>query len=965
MFEPMISGVRIRFWVTRLVAGALLLWTGGVAAQWLDPGRPWRTAETAHFRIHFEEDARPAALRVGNVAERAYLVLAGELAWTPRDKIDVVLYSGVDHANGFASPLPFNRTGIFLTAPLDGELLDRGDWLELVLVHELTHVFHMDKAHGVPAGFRQVFGRLLWTFPNVMQPPWLVEGLAVQSESRAGDGMGRLGSAHFEAQLRDERKRGFISLRQINADGRGQPANRNYLYGAYFFDYLKRRYGAHAAAQHVAWYSTQWWPFRVHDSTLAVTKKPMDEVWIDFIADLDQQVSQRSAALWATNEQVGQALAAPWREVESLDMAPNGDLYVVAHDGISAPTLRRYPAGQSTAQSLVPVHGMARIDVREDGAVLIAQPQICEGYEVLFDVYQWTSADGLQRLTRCRRDVVAAWFGREGQIVGLRNDRTGTTQVELYDTRTGATRVLVAGEPTQYWTDVAASPEADSVVLIGKKAGVFSIERVDLNTGMRTVLHTDTAPMTRLHVAQEGALTFISSRDGVPNVWRLMDKNLVRLTNAHTAVLHFGGVARDGTAALGTLQEGQVQLRVMPTATAPQAAAAVGAAGAVGPAPAPLLGPPVPSPALLPTLEQPVALINERDYSPLPSLRPRGWWPIFFSAHGTFNVGASVLGSDALGVHQYFITPYVEITQKEFLGIAEYAWRNRHFVALQRQLNVRRWTDENGNQDPLEYERVGSAQWVSLARAVQMERDIALGVGAVLSRRDGVVVDGATTREMDHRLAAAVALYDSRRGGVLSDGPSRGQRAQLFYETYQPFKDPQRSAYTGDVVRLLWEGYLGLGRSVFSAHWVEGRGQAGRTENFDLGGEADSIDTLAPQLNERDVSLRGYRQGEPGLSAANARRITLQWRTPLADIDQHAMVPPIGVNRVSGAVFYERGGVWEHGGSPQRWLRSVGAEVLTEIKLGYLLPLHVRFGVARGLDAPGQTRAYVVAGRLL
>ncbi len=956
MFRLTISSACARVFAIGVLAGVMAFWTSSANAQMLDPGRVWRTAETAHFRIHFEDEARPAALRVGDIAERAHLVLARELSWTPKDKVDVVLYSGVDYANGFASPLPFNRTGIFLAAPTQGELLDRSEWLELVLLHELTHVFHLDKAHGAPAGLRQVFGRLVWTFPNALQPSWLVEGLAVQSESRAGNGAGRLRSAYFEAQLRDERKRGFISLREINADGRRQPVNRNYLYGAYFFDYLTRQYGADAAARHVDWYSRQVWPFRVHNSTVAVTGKQMDQVWAAFLADLEQQVQQRSAALLATPEQVGLALAAPWREVEALDMAPNGDIYVVAHDGISAPVLQRYPSGGGQAQKLTPLHAQARIDVRADGAVLIAQPEVCGGYEVMFDLYQWTPGAGLQRLTQCQRYIAAAWLGAEGQVVALRNDRAGLTQVELYDSRSGSTRVLVAGEATRHWIDVAAAPDGQSVALIGKQAGAFSLVRLDLDTGAQTVVHTDAQPITRPHVADTGALTFISSSDGAPNLWRLAHANLVRLTHAHTAVLHFGGVAKDGTAVLGTLEGGQVQLRVLPTAPAEQGSAEPAAAAAVTAPPAPVL---------LQTLVQPVALSDERDYCALPSLRPRAWWPVLFSSHGTFSVGASLFGSDALGLHHYLVTPYVEVTQKEFLGMAEYAWRNRHFVALQRELNVRRWTDQNGNQDPLEYERVGSAQWMSLARSVQLERSAAVGVGAVLSRRDGVVVDGATTREMDERLAAVVALYDSRRAGALSAGPSRGQQVQLFYETYRPFKDTQRSAYTGEVVRLLWDGHLALGRSVLSAHWVEGRGQAGRTENFDLGSEVGSIETLAPQLNERDVSLRGYRQGAAGLSAANARRVTVQWRTPLADIDRHAMVPPVGVNRVSGAVFYEAGGVWDHGGGPQRWLRAVGAEVVTEFKLGYLLPLQVRFGVARGLDTPGETRAYVVAGRLI
>lgn len=948
-----------------------MLWSSGVAAQWLDPDRDWRTAETPHFRIHFEGEARAVAQRTGEIAERAYALLSPEFNWTLRDRVDVVLYSGVDLPNGFASPLPFNRSGIFLAAPREGELLERSDWMELVLLHELTHVFHLDKAQGAPAVMRRIFGRLVWTFPNALQPPWLVEGLAVQSESRVGNGLGRLHSPWFEAQMRDERNRGFISLRELNANGRRLPLNRNYLYGAYFFDYLTRTYGAEAAARHVAWYSQQLLPFRVNNSTYVVTGKPMDVVWAEFLADLTKQVDQRSAALRAVPQQVGETLTKSDWNMDALKITPSGVIYAVTDDGINAPVLQRY--GKSEAkQNLVTLHEQAQIDVRADGAVLIAQPEMCDSYELMFDLYQWSETHGLQRMTRCQRYLKGVWLGTEGQIVAVRNDRGGMTHLELFDSSTQTAKVLVAGEAARSWLDVAAMPDGRAVVALSKRGGVFSVVRIDIASGAQTLLYRDNAPVNHLHVAHDGALIFVSSRDGVPNVWRQGrigekggDKNgekgvevLQRLTHAHTAVVQFGGMAQDGTLALGTLDTGRVQLRQMRGDAAVQAqesrpalAASAAATSVTDVASA------------LPPAAQPVNLSAERDYSPLPSLRPRAWWPVLFSERGMLNVGVSLFGADALGLHNYLLTPYVEVTEGELLGIAEYSWRQRHFVAVKRELKVRRWTGGRGDQEPLEYERISRGQWISLARMERIERSLAVGLGAALSRRDGIVIDGLARREEDERVAALVALYDSRRGGVLSEGPSRGQQAQLFYESYRPFRDADRSPYSGGVVRALWDGYLPLGRTVLAAHWVEGRGQVGRTENFVLGGESSHFESLAPTLNDRDIGLRGYPRGAPGMFAANARRVTVEWRTPLADVDRHLMVPPIGMNRISAAVFYEAGGVWNNGGGPQDWLRSTGVEALTEVRLGYLLPVQLRIGVARGLDAAGETRTYVLAGR--
>jgi outer membrane protein assembly factor BamA len=136
-----------------------------------------------------------------------------------------------------------------------------------------------------------------------------------------------------------------------------------------------------------------------------------------------------------------------------------------------------------------------------------------------------------------------------------------------------------------------------------------------------------------------------------------------------------------------------------------------------------------------------------------------------------------------------------------------------------------------------------------------------------------------------------------------------------------------------------------------------------RTEPYQLGGATDEALQLGPTLNSRQLSLRGYRGDEPALRGQNARVATLEWRATLADIDRHAMVPAVGINRLSAAVFFDVGGAWSSGSGPSTWRRGVGVELLGEVKLLYALGLQLRLGVARGLDEPKETRGYFTAGR--
>ena len=57
-------------------------------------------------------------------------------------------------------------------------MLDNSVWLEMLLTHELTHTFHLDKVRGAPGVLRQIFGRFPLFFPNLWQPTWAIEGIA-------------------------------------------------------------------------------------------------------------------------------------------------------------------------------------------------------------------------------------------------------------------------------------------------------------------------------------------------------------------------------------------------------------------------------------------------------------------------------------------------------------------------------------------------------------------------------------------------------------------------------------------------------------------------------------------------------------------------------------------------------------------------------------------------------------------
>src|SRR5712664_71358 len=196
------SSFRIPHFAFRILFLALLLLPRTAAPQ-VDPSGTWRTLHTQHFRIHFRPSYRARATLAAAEAERAYALLSSELH-PPRGIVDLTLSDDVDTPNGFTTIFPSNRFTILLVPPVTDPALQTYDsWERLVIVHELTHVFHLDRSRGLWKGLQSVFGRVPGLFPNQYQPSWVTEGLATYYESRFTAGGRAEGSYHREEEAAD------------------------------------------------------------------------------------------------------------------------------------------------------------------------------------------------------------------------------------------------------------------------------------------------------------------------------------------------------------------------------------------------------------------------------------------------------------------------------------------------------------------------------------------------------------------------------------------------------------------------------------------------------------------------------------------------------------------------------------------------------------------------------------------
>ena len=943
-------------WIRTLVFLLSCGWAFSAAAQGIEPAPDWQSADTAHFRINYRAAWRPQAERVAKIAEQVYPRITKALAWEPRGRTEILLIDQYDLANGFSTPLPYNIIGVYMAPPDSGELLDNSDWLELLITPEFTHTVHLDKVRGFPGVMQAIFGRQPFFFPNIFQPNWMVEGLAVYTESEPGTGRGRLRGPVFEAWLRAEAGRGFLSLREINANGRALPLSKSYLYGAYFFDFLARRYGADSIYKVVDHYSGNppFWP-RLHNSPVEATGKQMDVLWAEFLADLQQQVKERAQPIQQKAEAVGERLAGPMFGVGAVAALPGGDTLAVLEDGLNHAKLVKIATdGQQTV--LADVNGNAELHVNARGEVLMSQPDVCNWRYLGYDVYRVDADGDVRQLTHCARLRRAVQAG--GGIVALQQGQ-GLTRLVQLDAKGQQQRVLWEPAPEVNLVDLAASPDGQQVTVVSKRAGAWRVDAFDMGQPAPTprLLFTHDAPLHGLVHGPKG-LEFIAVRDGVFNVYRQEGEAWVKLSHTHTRVTAQGGTQDDGSLAMAVIAPGGYELRRIGAATpldrvATQAAAPASATASV---PAASASAPATPPAAS-------TLGEGRSYSALRSIYPRAWFPVSSSDRGLLSVGATAFGADALGWHQYAATFAYEVTQNEPVGSLQYLFRDQHLFSLQRTLTPRAWVNGDDTEDVRAFDRNTSAQWLSVVPWLRLDRRVLFGVGAALDHVERVhpEYDNSAVNRTE-RLVAGLFEYDTTGSSWWSEGDNRGQKATLLYESYRPFTREGKNDYDGDVVRLDWRGFLPVGRSVIALRHTEAWAD-GFTEPFQLGGATDPQLQLGLALNNRDITLRGYRGNERVLQGRKARVTSFEFRTPIADVDQHFMTPAVGINRVSAAVFFDIGGAWYTGHRPLHYSRGVGVEVLADLKFLYALGLQVRMGVAQGLDAPKGTRGYFTLGR--
>ena len=932
-----------------------------------DPALRWKSLYSAHFVVHYHDGEEALARTAIAVAEQTHARLGPVFKWTPAGRTEIILTDRFDGPNGYATPVPTNRMGIYVNAPdeIDG-LEDHGGWLETVITHEYAHILHLDKASGGPRFLRSVFGRapiplgVLVTFPNAYQPTWLIEGLAAYLESDPARGIGRGQSAYFNMLMRMEVAQGVKPLRQVNQPISSWPAGATpYLYGVEFNNFVAAQKDPKKIMQLVENYSDDILPFFINRNSKKVFRQNLSGMWDEFAQYLKQKHEPVLAAVDARGVRAGARITDDGYIGGPARALADGTLIYIRNDGRSEPRLMIQRPGKPRAKRLAYVHYGARFDVHPSAGVLVAQPERYRNTNVYYDLYRVDLKSGsTRRLTRAGRYRFATW-NPDGSRIAAAFSENGRQALHLLDARGRKPEVIAEMGADEIISGLDWSPDGKSIAAaIWRPRDGWNIESLDVTTRQWQALTRDGALEGQPQFSADGAsILFTSDQGGIYNLRRLdvASRAVTTLTDvkggAFYPTANADAVYYTGYTAQGFDIYRLAQTDVQAQATPPVAAGASATIAAAPPLPPDL---------------------RESKYRPWNSVAPRWWFPHLVVDEDRSEVGVITAGNDTLNRHLYAVDVAYDFSQKNFIGTFDYIydrWYPVFKLHADRESDFRR--DNEGNVQRVRREDTFQAE-VALPFLFH-RRDFSMHLSALEERASdadvapGVIAQPKTT----DKIAGAALAYDSTRRYPLSISPSHGRQLALVAEDSDAFA---RSDYTGEVYTFDWREFVPLfGENVFAWRFVEGWGtQAPRP--FELGGVHTANETSAIAavvstqtnemlFNQREYAVRGYPRGLPQLTDRRMMLGSAEWRFPIRRIERGFMVPfPGGLDQLHGAVFVDSGAVWHDGSSPDKFYTGAGTEVSADLVLFYQIPLQLRAGYAHGFDTGGKDQVYLRLG---
>lgn len=958
----------------RIGLAVLVLWLAqaGTVAHGAEPSMRWFTITSPHFYVHYyksvRHDLRAAAQKVAAVAERCHAVLQPIFRHTPSSRTHVVVTDDTDSANGSAQAIPYNIVRVYLTGPDSRSYLqDYDDWLTALIMHEYTHILHLDTIHGLPRLVNAVMGKI-WA-PNQLQPRWFIEGLAVYQETKRTSG-GRLRASLFDMTLRAHVLEGkLLRLDQISSNTRLYPqGNVPYLYGAYFVQYLADRFGDAPLTKISHSYGTIPVPYALNRVAKEALGRTYEQLYGDFSSYLKKRYGLQKARVEQRGQTPAKALTRHGLSVGSPRYSPDGkELVYLASDGQSNPYIRIVRTSDFSTVEQVQHLGGHTVTFTPDGRYLVyGQGVNWRTFHSYHDLYvRRRGGGGVRQLTDGLRARDPDVSPDGAQVVFVTNE-LGRNDLALIPFAGGKHRVFVRGREGEQFFRPRFSPDGKQIVVsVWQRGGQRDIALYDLKSGRRRMLTQDRAIDMDPLFSRDGKRVFFSSdRTGIFNLYALdlASGRLEELTNVLDGV--FGATLSPderqavyvGFGAYGfDLKQAGVPQRGRPAL--------------------PYIDD---RPKVIPAPRETRQRFPVRPYNPLRTAYPRSWnFSLGTDAFGTA-LGIELAGADVVERHRYLLNTNVSTTKGYVSYLASYTYNRfwpSFYLDTSRFLGARGGLVIDGRKRSYIEENYGFGLGLGLPVLRIPQHSVTINVGYRFNWfRDGdqtqvlVLPDQLAPRLPEVGLLSGVTAsitYTNVQRYLRSVSPESGRQLNV---SLRVDSDVFGSDYASTQVSWSWAEYIDI--PFFDDHVLAirygggiARGDFKRRGFFFIGGfpEQDIIKSVLEQTALGGSFLRGYPPGT--FYGDQFHLVNVEYRFPLYDIERGMSSLPLYASYVHLAVFADVGHAFFGDLDFSALKVGVGGELLLEFVVGYFVPLTLRVGYARGLMEEGGNEFFMLIGR--
>lgn len=931
-------------------AAVLMAACGLAPAAWgaerYDPRLRFRTIRTAHFDIHAHQGEEALARRIAAIAERVRAASQATLG-VPRGRVQVILVDQTDLANGWATPVPYDTIEITAAPPAIASVIGHTtDWLELVFVHEYTHILHLDRSRGFMQGVRRIFGRVPPAFPNAFLPLWQIEGLATFQESRT-TGQGRLAAGDFRAIVDVAAANGrFEPIDRANGGITDWPGGHApYAYGAYFHEFLADRYGAERLTQ-LADATSGRLPFFGAGAFKKVFGRSAPDLWNEFRAS-------RGTRPAGSTDGRARRLTTHGFTVTAPRVSADGTIFYAVSNPHGFPALMRL----SPAEEPVRVAWRALGSGTAVGAewVVFDQVERARSVAIHSDLYAVRQDGGeVRRLTYGARAADPDLSPDERRIV-CTVQATGRRALAIVDFRPGEAAVprVIAGDRAADYEAPRWSPDGRRIAAARRHERAFELVLIDPESGDVQVLlrRTDGRMVTPAWTADGQSVLFAAAADGAPfNIYEIdvTTRAVEQITDAAGGA-HFPALATDGTLVyVGYTVDGS-DLFAIALNPADRAGSATRSEVHAGD-PNPQQARPVMEDAGQISSLKPEAA-SSSGYNPLRTLLPTFWTPLIETDAGETVIGVGTAMTDALGRHGYAVDAGWNGRRARPDWQVSYAydrWRPTLFASYS--------DDTDPVQDAVVRSRELFAGALWRFRRLRASDTLLAGFDA---QTDTLICDGGcpvSDFRRDRRSLRAGWLHDTRRQFGYSISAEEGFALQTAVETSRDVFGSEGNAAAA-IVDL--RGF----RRVLARHTVlAARIGAAASFGDDRARRVFSAAGAGPSHPVFDFGrdtiglLRGFSPDAVVGTRAVAANVDL--RVPIARLQRGLGTWPLFLHSIHAAGFVDAGHAWDAGPRASDIRTAIGVELAADLVVLHYVPLTVVAGTAWTRD-PGADRRRV------